>query len=140
MARKAIAVLVGIILISILRDLLQVSGFAARVAGYLPMWRTLIVLFSPHLIACMVTGYIAQRDGWLLGLLVAFLFTGYQFLFWLAFVGPATYFEYYDLSNILNDAGRLISGTSGGFLGQLLAQEWHKRAQRKADASQSKTS
>lgn len=37
-------------------------------------------------------------------------------------------------------ASFIMAGMVGGFLGQLLAQKWHKRALRKADASQSETS
>ncbi|MDH4210331.1 MAG: YrzE family protein [candidate division WOR-3 bacterium] len=33
----------------------------------------------------------------------------------------------------------LISGAAGGHLGQLLAQKWHKRSQKKSDASKSET-
>ena len=89
----------------------------------------------PVFIGSILAGYFARYKGWLvaftLTLLIAFCIRGCDFHY-----VDVRYPTPYTLKWVV--VGLVIS-MAAGYLGQLLAQIWHKRSHKKADASKSET-
>lgn len=158
MRRKIIAVTVGF-LVSL--GMMFIHNILGRPGPY-----PLIVAVIAHSLFAFVggftAGYLIGHRGLLYGLLVAIMLEtiGVAIHFrvtvimihpepvttpWFVFVwhkyvwGPYQFVVFFWKDMYAFPIIAIASGAAGGHLGQLLAQKWHKRAQRKADASQSET-
>ena len=143
MWRPFLAVLVGFVVAS----LIAFNG--SLFLGLTGLWGVLVA-FSviPPLAGGLLAGYLARHRGWVYGLIVGCLYVTLRIIVmnyvW-SLILPTFEFITYTISmlryaftiTLSFTCFTLISSTAGGLIGQLLAQIWHKRAQRKADASQS---
>jgi hypothetical protein len=153
MSRKTIAVIVGFIIASVAMTIMITQPTLEGVWWYMIGFGTthLPLYYLPALLGGFVSGYLARQRGWLCGLIVGVL------LMTIGLMATSLYFwTLYHTPNIVEMTissicyswtrdwwvalAAMISSTVGGLLGQLLAQKWHKRPQKKSDVSQSETS
>lgn len=150
MLRRIIAVIVGFVVASVAMIIMFNQPRFEGVWWYLLGFGTthLPMFYLPALLGGFISGCIAWRRGWLYGLIVGVLLmtVGIMtmfFYFWTLYhtpnivermMGSIYYYWTHPCWEVL---AATISGTVGGFLGQLLAQKWHKRAEQNVDASQS---
>jgi hypothetical protein len=104
-------------------------------------WVNQLVIFCPSaFVGGTITGFITKRQGLIHGLLCVLFFLGFMFLFsvWaFHWVASAKDILYEWVGNWWLIIVMLLFGMTGGLLGQLLAQKWHRRSLKKPNASQS---
>lgn len=132
MLRKIIAVIVGFIVVSLI---LFNGSLCLGIKGW---WGGLFSFFVlPCFLGGFLAGYLARQHGLILGLIVGILRVTLgiivsNFILWCIIRHPyfkgATIilFRYLWTSGFGLTGSALIAGTIGGYLGQLLAQKWHK--------------
>jgi Na+/proline symporter len=130
--RKIVAVIVGFIVVS----LILFNG--SLHLGIKGLWGVLIDFFVlPSLVGGFLAGYLVRKRGFVYGLIIGILRVTLYIIVWnfvLWCIYPHHFFKETTIRMIHwlwtihlgFTFSTLIAGTVGGYLGQLLAQKWHK--------------